>query len=294
MDARPLDVAAGLCDAPPMRPLVRVLTSAIAGLCVGAGLGVLLAGRAPEPAAQPASGEGSPQELAALRRDLARARDERDALAARLELLEHAQEQPDATAAPEGMADAEAGGEAVDEEPGKVFDEDWLLARGFPETEIERLRARWDQASLDRLYLTDTAKREGWQGTARYRERSREIEDSLRESLCDEGYDALLYASGRGNRVVVADVLADSPAARVGIERGDALRSYGGERLFNIPELLAATAAGEPGRTTELRIERGGQELRVFAPRGPLGIRVRRERRPPEDLRWPLACRGLG
>lgn len=272
-----------------MRPSVRVLASGVAGLGAGVALGLLLAGGSEAPpgsSRQPTGSDAS--EVAALRRDLALARLERDALAMQVEELE---EDPSSAESPEPVA---AGEDASEPDEPEVFDEDWLREVGFPGAEIEGLRERWDQAELDRLYLTDLAKREGWYGSPRYRERTQEIREQLREELCDDGYDALLYATGKRNRVVVADVLADSPAARAGIQPGDAIRSYADRRLFSIAGLIQTTAAGEPGRSTEVRLERSGQEIRVFVPRGPLGVRVRRERRVPDTIRWPLACRGRG
>jgi hypothetical protein len=270
-----------------MRPGVRALASGIAGLGVGVALGALLAGDGePVPTELRRASGSDAGELEALRRDLSLARRERDALALELEVLRREETMP--------AAELEAPDEEAPEPETGVFDEAWLAERGFPEAEIERLRERWDQAELDRLYLQDLAKREGWHGTGRFRDEQRQIQEQLREELCDDGYDALLYVTGRGNRVVVADVLADSPAARIGIEPGDAIRSYADQRLFTLQGLVQATAAGEPGRSTEVRIERGGREIRAFVPRGPLGVRVRRERRVPDTLRWPLACWGRG
>jgi hypothetical protein len=254
-----------------MRPRTRLPTSAIATI---AGL---------------AAGGSDAGEFAALRRDLALARRERDALAVQVEALQQAEGARATPPAPEADEDS-------DEEPeaAQVFDQAWLREAGFPEVEIERLRERWDQAELDRLYLVDQAKREGWHRSQRFRGRMRELREDLRAELCDEGYDALLYAAGRGNRVVVEDVLAGSAAQQAGIESGDALFSYAERRLFATQELIRTTSAGEAGAQTEVRVDRNGEEIRLFVPRGPLGVRVRRERRLPDTLRWPLACRGRG
>jgi hypothetical protein len=271
-----------------MRPGARVVASGIAGLLAGVSLGLLVggSGEPPAPGRSPPTGSAAGP-VEELRRELSLARRERDALALQLDALEREEAEP---ARPAADAEPEESGS----EPDRFLDEPWLRERGFPESEIARLRERWDQAELDRLYLIDLAKREGWHGTQRFRDRNREIHEQLREELCDDGYDALLYATGKGNRVVVADVLADSPAARAGLEPGDAIRSYADRRLFTLHGLVLATAGGEPGRPTEVRIERGGGEIRVFVPRGPLGVRIRRERRVPDTLRWPLACRGRG
>jgi hypothetical protein len=267
-----------------MKLRAQVGWAAIAGLGAGVALGALLPD-GPVPSAPPGLAGAAAIELEALRHDLELARRERDALALQLAALEP---QSDGAQAPvPELADAsdleaEPTGEAA--EP-VAFDEAWLREAGYADSEIARLRERWDQSELDRLYLIDQAKREGWHRSQRYRDLLRQHHERLREEHGDDRYDLLLYAAGHGNRVVVADVLADSPASRAGLEQGDVIRSYAGRRLFDMADLLRTTSGGEPGHPTELRIERNGEEIRYFVPRGPLGVRIRRDRRVPDTLR---------
>ena len=68
--------------------------------------------------------------------------------------------------------------------------------------------------------------------------------------------------------------MTGSPAADAGLERGDLLLSYGERRIFDPMELREQTLAGDAGGLTEVELLRDGQVLRVFVPRGPLGIRT--------------------
>jgi len=157
-----------------------------------------------------------------------------------------------------------------------------LLGAGVPETDAERMRAEFEAAQLDELYLSDRATREGWLTTARYRQELAEIRRQLRAELGDEAYDWVQYASGGNNRVLIDDVLQDSPAARAGLRAGDVVVRYAGELVLSPNELRAATVRGTANETTAIDVMRGDEALRLFVPRGPLGARIGRTRRLPE------------
>lgn len=186
-----------------------------------------------------------------------------------------------ASAAAEQAANAAAEQAAV---AGAGFDAAALLARGYTEQEVDRLRERFEAYELELLYLGDQARREGWQGRGRHKIAAKMLQDGLRAELGERDYDAALYASGRNNRVRVAGVLAGSAAERAGLRDGDELISYDGRRIFDAQSVVRATGEGEPGSTTELRVRRGDEELRVELPRGPIGIRLEAVRREPEGF----------
>jgi hypothetical protein len=191
-----------------------------------------------------------------------------------------------ALAAPPGPATG--AGPAAGGEPGApsarpAFDADALAAAGLSDADIERLRERYAAFQLDELYLRDQARREGWLREHRFQRELRALRDGLREEIGDDAYDALLYATGQENRVVITQPIPGSPADQAGLQAGDALVYYGGLRIFDPYTLIAATAAGAPGQQTEVRIERQGEDLRVFVPRGPLGTTIQRDRRPPDN-----------
>ena len=273
----------------------RVAAAGIGGLVLGLATGLLLRGRdeGPAPAPDLAGGDvaaAAPPGLAALREELARERAAREALEADVDELREAV--LEWAALPLEAPPVEEVGSGADEEreaargsarPGESpwFDADALLATGLAAPEVERLRERFAEHELEELYLRDRASREGWLQKPGYRQALREMREAFRAELGEEDYDRMLYAAGRQNRVRIVDVLPDSPADRAGLQAGDVLLSYAGERMFEIRTLTQATRGGRPGDPTEIRYVRDGEEGRVYVPRGPLGVRLGPGRLPP-------------
>lgn len=165
-----------------------------------------------------------------------------------------------------------------------VFDERSLVEAGFDPREAARLREQTEQLELEQLYLRDRAVREGWAGTPRFAEEARALDArgrALREELGDDRYDWLLFAAGRPNRVIVQSVMERSPASEGGLQAGDAILSYGGTRLFDVSTLRDATTGGRAGESVAVDVARGGERLRLYVPRGPLGIRLEELRQRP-------------
>jgi hypothetical protein len=164
------------------------------------------------------------------------------------------------------------------------FDAEGLRNAGVDALEIQTLRERFEEIELARLYLRDQAAREGWAGSARYREESRALDarfEGLRDELGPSGYDRLLFAIGRPNRARVQDLLESAPAREAGMKPDDVIVSYDGRRIFTVSELRRATTEGQAGAPVEVRLERNGETIRLFVPRGPLGVRLAPARRPP-------------
>ena len=156
------------------------------------------------------------------------------------------------------------------------FDERALVASGMSEARALELRTFFEQLELERLRLRDRAAREGWDRPARRAELELldAREDALRERLGEDEYAAYLYASGRPNRVEITSVLASAPAGQAGIRAGDRILRYANERIYSPRELRAATVAGVFGDPVEIEIERGGETLRFYLARGPMGVRT--------------------
>ncbi len=62
---------------------------------------------------------------------------------------------------------------------------------------------------------------------------------------------------------LVADVLKDSPAARVGIQRGDVIVAFNGKPVSDFHDLPAIVAAVTPGRSVPIKYLRKGKETTV-------------------------------
>lgn len=149
-----------------------------------------------------------------------------------------------------------------------------FLAAGFDAEEERELTRRMDEVAMERLYLRDRARREGWRRTPEYREEARELRNQLRNEMGDDTYDRLLYASEQDNRVLVEKVLESSPAQEIGLQPGDVILGYDGLRVFSNRDIRTARANGEAGDPVPLRIERNGEVLELEIPRGPLGVHL--------------------
>jgi hypothetical protein len=150
-----------------------------------------------------------------------------------------------------------------------------LVAAGLDPVLAEDLVLREAQRSLERLSLRDQAIREGWLGSAEYRDELSRINAdarSLREEIGEEIYDRYLFATGEDNRVKIDSVIPGSAAEIAGLQPGDLIEAYADERLFDFSELRRKTTEGEYGEQVAVRVRRGGRVVETWIPRGPLGV----------------------
>jgi membrane-associated protease RseP (regulator of RpoE activity) len=161
---------------------------------------------------------------------------------------------------------------AEDEVP-PWFDAEALEGAGWTPGEIRGIRLRWEEYEMAKLEVENDRARKvpGWKHLGK---RSFQIEVELRRDLGDEDYEAMRYATSQPNRVILSELLETSPAAVAGLEPGDEVVSYDGQRIFTASALKLLTLAGVPGALTEMRVLRAGEEHRFFVPRGPLGTRL--------------------
>ncbi|MEO0422171.1 MAG: PDZ domain-containing protein [Pseudomonadota bacterium] len=161
-----------------------------------------------------------------------------------------------------------------------------FIDAGFAPDRAADLKARQDELSLQRLFLRDQARREGWMGSERYRTELAQINEGveqLRSELGDDDYDRFLYATGRPNRVLVRTTLTGGPAQEAGLQPGDAILSYDGSRVFDTRSLVTMTQGGSFGTPTSIEVERDGERLVLYIPRGPLGLNMRSSTQRPEE-----------
>ncbi|MCH7822706.1 MAG: PDZ domain-containing protein [Proteobacteria bacterium] len=101
-------------------------------------------------------------------------------------------------------------------------------------------------------------------------------ESTLREELGDAQYEQYLLANNRPTSVDVGRVLASSPGQRAGLQSGDQIVSYDGQRVFSYTDLNNQTFSGEPGQPVVVEIVRDGIPMQIVMPRGPIGVESRR------------------
>lgn len=154
---------------------------------------------------------------------------------------------------------------------------DRFVEAGFSEVEARDLKRQMDELTMERLYLRDQAVREGWLGSQRYRDALRDLnarQTATRDDLGDEAYDKYLYALGRPNRIVVSSVLSGSPADAAGMQDGDVIVRYDNQRMFSPSEIRRETSRGSAGAVVPVEVDRGGESVIVYLPRGPLGVQM--------------------
>jgi hypothetical protein len=223
-------------------------------------------------------------EIATLREALGEERAERQAFELEVERLHEELDQLAWSDAIPGAAEqAPEPGEPENERHAQRpwFDADGLLRHGVQPSEVERVREAFDASELALLELENQARREDWYRDPRYRQELHDMRLALRAELGDDRFDLLLYATGRQNRIVVSDLLQGSAAQRSGLQPGDEILSYADRRVFRPTELKQATTEGRPGERVELEVLRDGSRIRVWLPRGPIGIQMRQTRSPP-------------
>ena len=94
----------------------------------------------------------------------------------------------------------------------------------------------------------------------------------LREELGDAAYARYLEAQGQPTAIRVTQVMTGSPGNSAGLQPGDQLVSYDGERVFDVGDLRSLTMQGEPGQDVVIEVERDGVRMQLTLPRGPIGI----------------------
>jgi hypothetical protein len=99
----------------------------------------------------------------------------------------------------------------------------------------------------------------------------------LRAELGDAEYERYLVANSRSTSVAVASVLASSPAASAGLQPGDQIIAYNGQRVFNGGDLMQQTMTSGTGNVV-VDVVRDGMPLQIVVPHGPIGVEMGRFR----------------
>lgn len=268
--------------------MARTILYLLAGLGGGLVLAAIgsLSGDAPEFDDLASSGALSDR-VAVLERALERERRERERLAAELGTLrrqigEKAASEPapappdrarqgtapssvaDASAAPEFGRRAFAGRNSAEDRIEQLVD------AGFSLDQAERIERRTEELRVEAMQYRYEAIRQGAPASAI--EPLTDIEAGLRAELGDADYERYLEATGRPTRVSVRSVLASSAAEQAGMQPGDEIYSYGGERVFSARDLNRVLLEGEPGEPVLVEVLRDGRELQLVLPRGPVGV----------------------
>jgi C-terminal processing protease CtpA/Prc len=157
------------------------------------------------------------------------------------------------------------------------FNEQALVDAGIDVSVAGQMKQDFENLEMEKLYLRDRASREGWLRTQRFFEEVSQLNErngNIRDQYGENAYDAYLYATGAPNRVEVQSVLESAPAGTAGIQAGDRIISYDNQRIYRGQELRDATAQGAANEVVLVEVERNGEHLQFYIPRGPMGIRM--------------------
>lgn len=151
-----------------------------------------------------------------------------------------------------------------------------LIEAGFLPSQASRIVRREAELQMDALQARYDAERSG-EPVDYFRSRNAGT-DALRQELGDADYERYLVANNRSTSVSISSVIDSSPAQSAGLQSGDEIVRYAGERVFSMTDLTQQAIEGVPGQNVAVDIVRNGVPMQVVMPRGPIGISGGRRR----------------
>lgn len=145
-----------------------------------------------------------------------------------------------------------------------------LIDGGFSEDRARQILQLESEAQYQALLAAHEAERRGEAIEALSTNSG--SQSILRAELGDSDYERYLRAQGHPAAVQVTQVMEGSPGARAGLQSGDQIVSYDGQRIFDTAELRELTLQGSLGENVIIEIEREGMRMQLSVPRGPVGI----------------------
>lgn len=145
-----------------------------------------------------------------------------------------------------------------------------MVEGGFSEDEARRILQKESEAAYKAMQASWEAQRSG-DSDALFRG-GNNPQAFLRDEIGDDAYARYLEAQGQPTSIRVTQVMSGSPGSSAGLQAGDQLVSYNGERVFNVSDLRNQTLQGDPGEDVVIEVDRDGMRIQLTVPRGPIGI----------------------
>ncbi len=152
-----------------------------------------------------------------------------------------------------------------------------LIEAGFLPSQASMIVRRESELQMESLRSRYEAERSG--DPVDYWRSRNSSNDALRQELGDADFERYLTASDRSTSVTVSSVIDSSPAQSAGLQPGDEIVRYDGERVFSMTDLTRQTMDGTAGQNVVVDIMRDGIPMQIVLPRGPVGISGGRRRR---------------
>jgi hypothetical protein len=147
---------------------------------------------------------------------------------------------------------------------------DRLVAAGFPPGQAESIVQREAELQMERLQARYEAMREN--EVARFFGPGISEDSGLRAELGEADYERYLQANGRSTAVNVGNVLPNSPAQQAGLQPGDQIVRYDGERVFSMMDMTGQIMRGQSEGDVVVDVIRDGIPMQLVIRRGPLGV----------------------
>jgi membrane-associated protease RseP (regulator of RpoE activity) len=114
-----------------------------------------------------------------------------------------------------------------------------LMANGFSEDEARRVMQKESEAEFKAMQAAWEAQRNG--ETVDLFSAAGNYQTLLRDELGDADYERYLAAQGQPTSIQVTRVMGGSPGSDAGLQAGDQIVSYDGERVYNVSDLRNLT-----------------------------------------------------
>ena len=145
-----------------------------------------------------------------------------------------------------------------------------LIEAGFLPSQANMIVRRESELQMESLQARYEAERSG-NPSGFFRSRNASS-DALREELGDVDYERYRAANNRSTSITISSVIESSPAQSAGLQPGDEIVRYDGERVFSMTDLTRQTMDGAAGQNVVVDIMRNGTPMQIVMPRGPVGI----------------------
>ncbi len=145
-----------------------------------------------------------------------------------------------------------------------------LIEAGFLPSQASMIARRESELQMQSLQTRYEAERSGDPVDFWRNRNSSSV--TLRQELGDADFERYLIANNRSTSITVSSVIESSPAQSAGLQPGDEIVRYDGERVFNMTDLTRQTMDGTAGQNVIVDIMRNGNPMQIVMPRGPVGI----------------------
>ncbi len=153
---------------------------------------------------------------------------------------------------------------------------DSLIAAGFAPNRADWILQRESELRYESMQARFEARNSGT--SQDFFDAALNPESMLRAEIGDADYEMYLEANNRPTAVSISGVMASSPGERAGLQPGDQIVNYDGQRVFSTWELVQKTMGGGDEGTVVIDLLRDGAPMQIVLPRGPIGVEVGRSR----------------